>query len=199
MDEQVEQTPLAVPCILHGYADADGKSTISVYDTRMPHWTDELHAVLLQVSGVMARPDVDARFLARSGVKLDRALFPLLTRIGVAGPIGAVELAGLVGRDHSTVSRQLAKLEELGLVERTPSTSDGRIRLLRPSAAGNRMLAEFTRTRRKLMEEYFSDWSTQERTELLRLLKKMVTNKDEPIAEAQGPQKIRSGRHHSRA
>ncbi len=157
-------------------------SRTSVYYARMTHWTDELHAILLQISGVMTRPDVDARFLARTGVKLDRALFPLLSRIGLTGPIGAVELAALVGRDHSTVSRQTAKLEELGLVERSPSASDGRIRLLRPSAAGKRMLAEFARTRRKMMEEHFRDWSAQERTQLLRLLRKMAVNASESIA-----------------
>ena len=147
----------------------------------MPHWTAELHELLLQVNGLMNRPEIDARFLARSGVKLDRALFPLLTRIGAYGPIGAVELASLTGRDHSTVSRQTAKLEELGLVERTRSTSDGRIRLLQPSATGRRMLAEFARTRRTLMENYFGNWNEQERRQLLRLLGKMVLNATEPF------------------
>ena len=147
----------------------------------MSHWTAELHELLLQVSGLMNRPEIDARFLARSGVKLDRALFPLLTRIGAYCPIGAVELASLVGRDHSTVSRQTAKLEELGLVERAQSASDRRIRLLRPSAAGRRMLAEFARTRRRLMEDYFGNWNEQERRQLLRLLGKMVLNAKEPF------------------
>ena len=147
----------------------------------MRHWTDELHAILLEVTGVMNRPDIDARFLARTGVKLDRALFPLLTRIGAAGPIGAVDLAALVGRDHSTVSRQLARLEELGLVERSPSASDGRVRLLEPSAAGKRMLADFARTRRKLLEEHFKDWSAQERAQLIQLLKKLAKSAGEAI------------------
>ena len=140
----------------------------------MTHWTDELHAILLDISGTMTRPDVDARFLARSGVKLDRALFPLLTRIGAAGPIGAVELAGLVGRDHSTVSRQTAKLEKLGLIERASSPTDGRIRLLVPSSKGKQMLGEFARTRRKMMEDHFRNWSAHERSQLLRLLRKMA-------------------------
>ena len=129
----------------------------------------------------MNRPEIDADFLARSGVKLDRALFPLLTRIGAYGPIGAVELAGLVGRNHSTVSRQTARLEELGLVERTQSPADGRIRLLQPSPSGKRMLAEFARTRRKLMEEHFGSWSEQERSQLLRLLGKMTENARAPF------------------
>lgn len=148
----------------------------------MKHWTAELHERLLQVSGLMNRPEIDAQFLARSGVKLDRALFPLLTRIGAYGPIGAVELAGLVGRNHSTVSRQTARLEELGLIERDQSASDGRIRLLQPSAAGKRMLAEFARTRRKLIEEYFRDWSGRDRSELLRLLGKMVIGAHESLS-----------------
>ncbi|TAL34301.1 MAG: MarR family transcriptional regulator [Phenylobacterium sp.] len=149
----------------------------------MMSWADELHDILLQVSGVMNRSDVDARFLTRAGVKLDRALFPLLTRIGSAGPLGAVELAGLVGRDHSTVSRQVSRLEELGLIQRTPSPADGRIRLLSPTASGKQMLAEFARTRRRLTEEYFADWSDHEQAELLRLLRKMATG----IDRAAGP------------
>ena len=149
----------------------------------MMHWADELHMLLIRISGVMARPDVDARFLAQTGLKLDRALFPLLSRMGIAGPIGAVELAGLVGRDHSTVSRQLARLEELGLIERTPSDTDGRVRLLMPSAAGKRMLAGFARTRRKLMEENFQDWSEHDKAELLRLLRKLTSGVDDALAE----------------
>lgn len=138
----------------------------------MTHWTDELHRILLDLSGMMNRPDQDAEFLAKSGVKLDRALFPLLTRIGAAGPIGAVELAGLVGRDHSTVSRQTARLEALGLVERKPSPIDRRVRLLEPSTKGRAMLAHFDRTRQQMMETHFSDWSERDRSELLRLLRK---------------------------
>jgi DNA-binding MarR family transcriptional regulator len=140
----------------------------------MTDWADELHGLLLQLSGVMTRPDVDQRFLARTGVKLDRALFPLLTRIGAAAPIGTVELAALVGRDHSTVSRQVARLGDLGLVERRPSASDGRVRLLKPTAAGQLMLEEFARTRRQLLQEHFSHWSDEERTQVLHLLGKMI-------------------------
>lgn len=148
----------------------------------MTDWADELHGLLLQLSGVMTRPDVDQRFLARTGVKLDRALFPLLTRIGAAAPIGTVELAALVGRDHSTVSRQVARLGDLGLVERRPSASDGRVRLLQPTAAGQLMLEEFARTRRQLLQEHFSDWSDEERTQVLHLLGKMIAGIGDAIS-----------------
>ena len=55
-------------------------------------------------------------------------MFPLLIGIERFGPIGVVELAAGVNRDHTTVSRQLAKLESLGLVMRVESADDRRTR-----------------------------------------------------------------------
>jgi DNA-binding MarR family transcriptional regulator len=138
----------------------------------MDDWADELHLIMLRMAGWMNRPDVDAAFVARAGVKLDRALFPLLSRIDIEGPIGTVELAALTGRDHSTVSRQAAKLEALGLVKRTTAEKDRRVRLLTPTAAGEAMLEEFRKTRRAMIGEHFADWTEDERRILLSLLKR---------------------------
>jgi len=44
------------------------------------------------------------------------------------GPIGVVRLADRLGRDYTTVSRPVARLEELGLVRRRVSTADRRTR-----------------------------------------------------------------------
>jgi DNA-binding MarR family transcriptional regulator len=140
----------------------------------MGDWSDELHAVLLRLNGYMNRPDVDQAFLARAGVKLDRALFPLLTRIGRSHPISVVELANLVGRDHSVVSRQAAKLEALGLVDRLAVSGDQRIRRLEPSAAGRTMLDQFAMTRRKFVAERLGDWTDEERRALLDLLRRLA-------------------------
>jgi DNA-binding MarR family transcriptional regulator len=138
----------------------------------MDDWADELHVIMLKIVGVVNRPDVDAAFIARAGVKLDRALFPLLSRIGIEGPIGTVELAALTGRDHSTVSRQVAKLEAIGLVERATSVTDRRVRLLKPTADGEAMLGEFRKVRRVLIREHFADWTEAERRIFLALLKR---------------------------
>ena len=139
----------------------------------MSDWSDELHAVLLQIHGYMNRPDLDQAFLARAGVKLDRALFPLLSRIGRSHPIGVVELAGLVGRGHSTVSRQVAKLESLGLVERQAAEGDQRVRLLEPSATGWTMLNRFALARRKFLGKRLEGWTDEERLMLLDLLTRL--------------------------
>jgi len=138
----------------------------------MSDWSDDIHAVLLQLSGFMNRPDLDQAFLARAGVKLDRALFPLLTRIGLYHPISVVELAGLVGRNHSTVSRQSAKLEALGLVRRQAAKGDLRVRLLEPSASGWKMLDRFASARRRFVNKRLGDWTDEDRAMLLDLLRR---------------------------
>ena len=154
------------------YAGPDGLATVPVYNARMSHWSDELYAVFLQLNGYMNRPDLGAAFLAHANVKLDRALYPLLVQIGNAEPINVVDLAGLVGRNHSTVSRQVDKLELLGLVERHAVAGDQRVRLLRPSAAGRDMLATISNARRRFLEERVGDWTVAERDLLLDLLQR---------------------------
>jgi DNA-binding MarR family transcriptional regulator len=143
-----------------------------VHNARMRDWSAEIHAVLLRLNGYMNRPDLDQAFLTRAGVKLDRALFPLLTRIGLSHPISVVELAGLVGRDHSTVSRQVAKLESLGLVERQAAKGDRRVRLLAPSAIGRKMLDQFAKARREYLTQRLDNWTDEERRMFLELLKR---------------------------
>jgi DNA-binding MarR family transcriptional regulator len=138
----------------------------------MSDWSDDVHAALLQLNGYMNRPDIDQAFLARAGVKLDRALFPLLTRIGLYHPIGVVELAGLVGRNHSTVSRQAARLEALGLVRKQAAEGDLRVRRLEPSESGWRMLDQFAQVRRKFLERRLDGWTDAERAKLLELLRR---------------------------
>lgn len=161
------------------YAGRHGLATTFMHNARMSDWSDELHAVFLRLHGCMNRPDLDSAFLALANVKLDRALYPLLVRIGYAEPISVVDLAGLVGRNHSTVSRQVAKLESLGLVERQVAEDDQRVRLLKPSAAGRDMLATFSNVRRRFLDERLGDWTPEERNLLLELLQRLCAKMGE--------------------
>src|SRR5580658_2783591 len=87
----------------------------------------KIYAAVVDLVGIMNRPQRDARMIAEAGISLDRALFPLLVGIGRFGPIGVVDLADHVGRDYTTVSRQVAKLESLGLVQREAAQADRRV------------------------------------------------------------------------
>jgi len=133
-----------------------------------------LHDALLDLVGVFNRPQPDHMLLQRANVSLDRALFPLLVRIGMRGPIGVVELADLAGRDHSTVSRQVAKLEELGLVTRSPSELDQRVKEAVVTEAGRRMVDQIGAARNRLFDEVLADWDVKDRAELTRLVRKLA-------------------------
>ena len=134
----------------------------------------ELHEALLDLSGLMNRPQPDAVLIAEAGIELDRALFPLLVRIDRRGPIGVVELAELVGRDHSTVSRQVAKLESLGLVERRPGAQDRRVRETVTTAKARKLTQALDEARERLWTQALSSWTAAERRDLVRLLRKLA-------------------------
>ncbi len=147
------------------------------------HWTDQLHRAVIAISDRVNRLDLDARLLAASGVKLDRALFPLLSRIAMNTNMTVADVANLAGRDHSTVSRQVVKLEQLGLLVRTADPNDQRAHHLALSKAGSEMLARIAKVRRKWMEDHFAGWNAADRKRLLELLDRMLT----PPPEAAPP------------
>jgi len=137
-------------------------------------WADGLHAAFMDLMSLANRPEADAAMLKAAGVELDRALFPLLSRLGLKAPISIVELADAAGKDHSTVSRQVAKLEELGLVVRVPSKTDQRVRYLAPSRKGEAILARLRAARRKAIAAWAKQWSRAEREGFLERLQMIV-------------------------
>ena len=147
----------------------------------------ELHEALLDLSGVLNRPQVDAALIAEAGIELDRALFPLLVRIDRRGPIGVVELADLAGRDHSTVSRQVAKLESQGLVDRRPGANDRRVRLAATTPKAKELTSALDEARQRLWTEALSTWTRSERRDLVRLLRKLAGQATEWAASGSEP------------
>jgi DNA-binding MarR family transcriptional regulator len=134
----------------------------------------DLREALLDLTGILNRPQPDAALIEAAGVDLDRALFPLLARIERRGPLGIVELAELAGRDYTTVSRQVAKLESLGLVARCPSPEDKRVRAAIVTDEGRAMTRALDAARQKIMEGLLAHWDTNEVRELSRLLRKFA-------------------------
>jgi len=133
-----------------------------------------LREALYDLVGVMNRPQPDAALIADAGINLDRALFPLLTRIEFRGPVGVVELADLVGRDYTTVSRQVAKLESLGLVKRQNSKADARIREATITAKGKEMTDAIDAARQRLVSSTLADWDERDFRDLVRLMRRLA-------------------------
>ena len=131
-----------------------------------------LHDAVLDIVAVINRPDRDELLIREAGIRLDRALFPLLVLTERFGPIGVVDLAGRVGRDHSTVSRQAAKLVHLGLVERRQSATDKRVGELHATPAGRTMARQIDAARERLARRALSGWSERQVVSLVGLLRR---------------------------
>jgi DNA-binding MarR family transcriptional regulator len=142
-----------------------------MYDTRN---IDALAAALLDLIGCLNSPRQDDVLLREAGVSLDRALFPLLVHLSAATAMSVAKLAEQVGRDPSTVSRQLGKLEQLGLVRRPAAREDMRVRDAAVSKAGLRTVAAITVARRKLLGEFLQDWPPEERELFPKLLQRLA-------------------------
>ncbi len=88
--------------------------------------------------------------------------------------IGLVELAHRAGRDYTTVSRQVSKLEELGLVMREANTVDRRVRKVRYHAKGKAMTDRVDAARERIGRAIFDSWEPQDVEALIRLMRKFA-------------------------
>jgi DNA-binding MarR family transcriptional regulator len=133
-----------------------------------------LHAALLDIVAFINRPQNDEILIRGAGVPLDRALFPLLVGIERFGPVGVVDLAERIGRDYTTISRQIAKLERLGLVERRPSSADRRVREAIIAPKGKAMTNALDGARERFGRAIFATWDVEEMDVLVRLTRKFA-------------------------
>jgi DNA-binding MarR family transcriptional regulator len=131
---------------------------------------DTLSRALLELAGFINDPRQDWRMMAEAGLDLDPVFLPLLVRLGAEGPANVVELAGRLGRDHSTMSRQIARLETAGLVERVASETDGRVRNASVTPKGREAVAALSAARRRLLDRALADWPAADRQMLADLL-----------------------------
>lgn len=155
-------------------------SNKKLQDTHIAAQLPKLHRSLIDLVSAMNRPERDAAMLELAGLPLERALFPLLVMVEKLGPIGVVELASRVGRDYSTVSRQVARLEELKLVTRRASEADARVREAVITRQGKQANRAIDAARERAAIEMFRDWTRADFDELVRLLGRLADEMNGP-------------------
>lgn len=131
-----------------------------------------LHDAVLSIVAVINRPDRDDLLIREAGIQLDRALFPLLVLVERYGPLGIVDLAGRVGRDHSVVSRQIARLIALGLLRRETDVADRRLRRAVATEDGRAMARRIDGARERMGRKALEGWSMEEIDTLRRLMQR---------------------------
>ena len=107
---------------------------------------------------------------------IERATYVLLVHLVKGGPQRAVALAEAVCSDPSTISRQIAQLVRLGLVERTADPEDGRATLLAATAEGRRVFEENRRWRNEYLATLLAGWPAADREVFSELLARFAAD-----------------------
>lgn len=85
----------------------------------------------------------------------------LLADVVARGECRVSDLAEHRVVDVSVVSRQIAQLQKVGLVNRRPSPSDGRVALISPTERGIEVLADWKRRQAELIRAALDDWDDE--------------------------------------
>ena len=106
---------------------------------------------------------------------LDVASYTVLVTISdlsasLPGGVRAIDVADTLGLHKSTMSRNIAVLERLGLVGREPSAEDARARILSITDSGRAALDATVTARRARVSSILSRWSAADVRDLARLL-----------------------------
>ena len=127
---------------------------------------------------------ISARLSRELHPDLDGAAYGLLALLQDTGPLRATTLVTRLGLDKSTVSRQVATLVDLGLVDRAPDPVDGRAQVLTPSAEGSARLDRIREARRARWEADMADWPAEDVVALGELLGRLNRLGEARYAEA---------------
>jgi len=120
------------------------------------------------------RTRADCAAQCRDG--LERAAYLHLARLVAEGPQRLSTLAEAVHSDPSTVSRQVAQLVALELVQRHPDPQDGRAARLTVTEAGRKVFDEHRRIRNQHIAAVLADWPGQDVQRLVALLDRLNTD-----------------------
>lgn len=123
---------------------------------------------------LMDRTNTHSVTRRRDGV--DKAAFVALFKLVEGGPQRSSCLAECTLSDPSSVSRQVAQLVELGLVERTADPDDGRATLLAATERGRQTAANVLRRRTLNFSMLLADWPIDDRQRFTELLERFTTD-----------------------
>jgi DNA-binding MarR family transcriptional regulator len=98
----------------------------------------------------------------RAGIKLDRATYGVLARLGEMAPARLSEVALELAVDVSTVSRQVQSLEQKGLIDRRPDPADGRAVQLDLTRKGRAVLGKLKGAWQETVADVLIDWEADD-------------------------------------
>jgi DNA-binding MarR family transcriptional regulator len=129
-----------------------------------------------QMGSLQARIRASAAEAARRlHPELGTGAYPILLRISDAGPCRITDLAGYFEVGKPTMSRQVASLERLGLVDRAVDPNDGRGALVSLSSIGQEAFDAARTRRHDWFLERTASFSDAELTQFAVLLERFLS------------------------
>ena len=133
----------------------------------------QLDAQLTELIRLARDPRLTERMGAGSAG--DSRLYLLLNLLHDRGPSRAADLLDTLAVDQSTLSRQLASLVELGLVQRDSDPTDGRAARIVVTPLGEKTITKARDAWQATLAGLMADWPEGERNALLALLARLST------------------------
>ena len=97
---------------------------------------------------------------------MEPAAYGLLVILQREGSMRLTDIAASVGVGKPSVSRQIAMLEQLGLVQKEADPLDGRAQAISLTAAGTHQLVTAQTARKQAFHELMEDWDVADLTRL---------------------------------
>jgi DNA-binding MarR family transcriptional regulator len=130
------------------------------------------------------RTDVKRAMLADAAPSLSWTDAWLLGRITDTGPVRLSELADWQEVDRSTMTTQVRRLENLGLVDRDSDPRDGRAVLVSATRAGAARHRRTKQTARRLYQKLLADWSEDDLLAAAQVARRLTETLERPRASS---------------
>ncbi len=131
--------------------------------------TEELEDVLHSLYVIMRT--VHNQIMSMSLDKGSLMVLASVHELGEARPSASAEFCGL---DNSTISRHIKRLEDEGMIARSPDPADGRASLLRLTDDGQDYLDRAQQLRRAALDHALAGWKPTERSMLNNILGRLA-------------------------
>jgi MarR family transcriptional regulator, transcriptional regulator for hemolysin len=135
---------------------------------------DDLLLAIQRLGRLMDSRRVSSRIVDVAGANLTKQGVQILRALYRSGKQPIAVLATAAHMDIAAVSRQLRQLEDAGLVQRATTTRDGRVALVSLTPSGRRIAKRIREVGLHHLSNALCDWEPSERTELARLMTKLV-------------------------
>jgi DNA-binding MarR family transcriptional regulator len=139
-----------------------------------PASEETLAAVERQLSLLWRRARSMSQQLSRRvHPEMEPAAYGLLSVLRTRGPIRLTELASTIGVGKPSVSRQVAFLEELGLVAKEADPLDGRAQAISLTAKGEEKMHLVQDARREVFRERLAEWPAADLEDFARYMARL--------------------------